>query len=214
MWRIVFVLTFIATTLGGAVVIDRIGVIVGNHVIKSSDIERDLRLTDFLNHEPLSLSSDARRKAAERLIDQQIIRNEIWTGGYARATDAEADALRKQIERDRFAGSATRARAELARYGLDEDQLKAQLLWQLTVLRFIEQKFQPAVSVSDEDLRAYYKEHFAELRRRHPKDSSFSAVQDEIRASVEGDKVNQGFETWLAQARQRNRIEYREGAFQ
>jgi hypothetical protein len=36
--------------LAGAVVIDRIAVIVGKHAIKSSNIGRDLRVTQFLNH--------------------------------------------------------------------------------------------------------------------------------------------------------------------
>ena len=39
------------------VVIDRIAVIVGKSVIKSSDVERNLRLTEFLNQQPLSLSA-------------------------------------------------------------------------------------------------------------------------------------------------------------
>ena len=91
------------TALGGTVVIDRIAVIVGKQVIKSSDVERDLRLTEFLNREPLGLSVAARRKAANRLIDQQLIRIEIASGGYSRAPDSDAEALFRQIERERFA---------------------------------------------------------------------------------------------------------------
>src|SRR5215470_13243834 len=99
MWTAILALSSVVT-LGTSVVVDRIAVIVGKHAIKASDISRDLRLTEFLNREPLDLSAAARRKSAERLIDQQLIRTEIASGHYTRATDAEADALWKQILRE------------------------------------------------------------------------------------------------------------------
>src|ERR1700733_3509225 len=66
----------LSALLSGAVILDRIAVIAGTHVIKASDIDRDTRLTDFLNRAPLDFSADAKREAAERLITQQIIRDE------------------------------------------------------------------------------------------------------------------------------------------
>jgi hypothetical protein len=198
----------------GAVVIDRIAVIVGKHVIKLSDVERDLRLTAFLNRAALDLSPKLKRQAAERLVDQQIIRGELAASGYERATDAQADVLLAEIRRDRFADSAEKMRAALARYGLTTEELQAQLLWQLTVLQFIQQRFQPEVSVSDEDIRAYYDQHVADLRREHPRNSSFETLQPDIRRILEGEAINKDFEDWIAGARQRTQIVYREGAFQ
>lgn len=194
------------------VVVDRIAAIVGKRVIKSSDVDRNVRLTDFLNKQRLDLGEAAKRASRERLIDQEIIRTEIATGAYARASDADAEALRRQLERDRFGGSDARTQAELARYGLTENDLRAQLLWQLTVLRFIDEKFRPGVSVSDDDVHAYYDQHLAELKQQHPKTNSFDALQSEVRSLLEGEAVNRDFENWLAEARKRTRIEYRLGA--
>lgn len=200
--------------LDGAVILDRIAVVVGKEAIKLSDIDRDLRVTEFLNREKVDFSPAARRKAAERLIDQTIIRNEVANGGYVRPSKADVDALLKQIVQDRFGGSTARMREALSQYGLTEDQLRAQLLWQLTVLRFIEQRFRTGVLVTDEDLHAYYNEHYAELRREYPKNSNFEALQSKIRDSLEGERVNQNFVQWIEQARKRNRIEYRQGALE
>jgi hypothetical protein len=197
----------------GAAVIDRVAVIVENHVITLSDVDRDLRLTEFLNREQRDSSSDRRRKAAERLIDQTIIRDEIAKGGYRRATDSDADGLLKQLCRDRFEDSDNRLREALGRYGLTEDQLRAQLLWQLTVIRFIDQRFRPGVLVADEEVHAYYDQHRAELQREYPKDSSFDALESKVRSLLEGGRINKNFMDWLDQSRKRNRIEYREGAF-
>src|ERR1035441_1089260 len=50
-------------TMDATVLVDRIAVIVGKQVIKSSDVERDLRVTAFINRQPIDLNAAARRKA-------------------------------------------------------------------------------------------------------------------------------------------------------
>ena len=180
-----------------AIVIDRIAVIVGKHAVKLSDIDRDLRVTAFLNRQPLVENAAARRKAADRLIDQQIIRDELATGGYSRPADADADAMLRQV----------RGKQALAQYGLTEDELRAYFLWQLTVLRFIEQRFQPGVLVTDDEVRAYYDRH-PEVRK-----ASFAIAAPEIRKTLEGEQVNAQFEAWLDEARKGQRVEFREAAF-
>jgi hypothetical protein len=211
MRRTTLLLAFTSALYSGEVV-DRIAVVVGKHAIKSSDIYRDLRVTEFLNREPVNLNTDARHKAAERLIDQAIIGDEIANGGYARPLDADADAMLKQLRQDRFAGSDVRLREALALYRLTEDQLRAQLLWQLEVLRFIGQRFRPGVLVTDEDIRTYCDRHRTELQREYPQINSFQALEPKIRASLEGERINQNFVEWLNQARKQTRIEYRQGA--
>ena len=198
----------------GAVVLDRIAVVVGKSVIKLSDIDRDLRLTEFLNRQPLNLTAEARKKAAERLIDQQLIRTEIATGSYSRASDGDAEAMVTRLQRDRFGSVAARMSAELERYGLTRAQLRQEFLWQLTVLRFIQQRFQPGVVIADEDIHTYYNAHLAELQRENPKNSSFTALEPKIRDLLTGEDVNKEFETWLTRARQRTTIDYHQEAFQ
>jgi hypothetical protein len=205
---------FLASAPQGAVVIDRMAVIVGRHVIKTSDIVRDLRVTEFLNREPLDLSSEARRKSAERLIDQEIIRQEIVTGGYRRPSEAEGQAYEKQLENDRFHGSAAQMRQALAKYDLTEEQLREELLWQLTVLRFIDQRFRAGVLVTDEEVKSYYEQHLAGLRAQYPNGYSLEELQGKVRSSLEGERINQSFNEWLEQQRKMYRIEYKQEAFE
>ncbi|MES1261151.1 MAG: hypothetical protein ABUS49_05380 [Acidobacteriota bacterium] len=201
-------------SLRAGVVIDRVAVVVGKHVIKASDIDRDLRVTGFLNAEPLAMTAQAKRKAADRLVDQAVIRDEIITGQYRRASDSDARAMFKQLVQDRFGGSEARLRQALTHYGLTGEELTAQLLWQLTVLRFIDQRFQAGVNVTDEEIDAYYKQHSGELRRRWPAASSPEALQPKIRELLAGQQVNEQFEAWLDAARTSSHVEFREGAFQ
>jgi parvulin-like peptidyl-prolyl isomerase len=203
----------LAYQIYGAVVIDRIAVVVGKQAIKLSDIDRDLRLTDFLNNVPLDLSGGAKRKAAERLIDQAVIRAAIAAGGYNRASDADAESMLDQIRRDRYAGSDSRLRQALTRYGLSVDDLRAQLLWQMTVLHFIDERFRPGVVVNDQQVRTYYDQHLAQIRRENPANNSFPAVEQKIRDILAGEEVNKQFEAWLDAARKEQHVDYKTEAF-
>jgi hypothetical protein len=197
---------------GNSVVLDRIAVIVGKRVVKTSDIDVDLRLTAFLNREPVRNDPENKRRSAERLIDQEIIRQEIINGGFRRPSESQAAALESQLTRDRFGGAEGRLRAELARYRLSDSDLREQLLWQLTVLSFIDQRFQSGAVVPDEDVRSYYDQHTADLHRQNPQASSYEALEPQIRKILQGERVNQNFNQWLGQARSRYQIEYKQEA--
>jgi peptidyl-prolyl cis-trans isomerase SurA len=204
----------LAGVLPGAVVLDRMAVVVGNRVIKSSDIDRELRLTEFLNRDEPNLGGDAQHKAAERLIDQAIIKGEIENGAYVPPAPSDADVLLKQLRQDQFQGSDERLQAALSHYGIGEDQLRSHLLWQVTVLRFIDQRFRPGVLVTDEETRSYYDQHLEGLKRAYLQNNTFEVLAPKIRTSLEGERVNQDFVEWLEQERKRTHIEYRQGAFQ
>jgi hypothetical protein len=205
----IFVLPVIVS---GAVVLDRIAVIAGAHVIKTSDIDRDIRLTDFLNRVPLNFSPGAKRDSAERLITQQIIRDEIVSGGYRRPPESEATQLEAELRRDRFSGSEKQLREALQRYGLTEAELREQLLWQITVLQFIDQRFRGGVVVTDSQVRDYYDQRYVELSKQYPKDNSLEALEPKIRTMLEGELINQSFNEWLDQARKSERVEFKQGA--
>jgi peptidyl-prolyl cis-trans isomerase SurA len=214
MTRRSILLLVLAGVAAGGVVIDRIAVVVGKHAIKLSDIERDLRVTQFQNREPLNLSVSNRKKAAERMIDQTIIADEMVSGAYQRPDPHDADALVAQLRTSRFGGSDPRMRQALSQYGLTEEALRKQLLWQLEVLRFIDERFRPGVLVTDDEVKEYYNQHRSELATQNPRSATLEALEPKIRETLEGDRINQSFEQWLTRARQRNRIDYRQEAFQ
>jgi hypothetical protein len=213
--RTLIVMTvFAAAALSGAVILDRVAVVVGSRAIKTSDIERDIRVTAFLNRAAVDLSPAARRQSAERLVDQSVIRDEIATGDYERATDAEAVSLLENIRKDRFGGSEEQLRQELGKYGVTREQLTQALRWQLTVLRFIEERFRPAVLITDEAVKAWYDEHVDELRAQNPKDSSFETLAPKIHEQLASKEVDAQFDAWLAAKKNGDLVTYREEAFQ
>ena len=211
-WRTVLCV-HLAMLAYGAVVLDRVAIIVGRRVVKASDLDRDLRASQFVNGEPLNLSPEAKRKITERMIDQELIRQEIMGGGYSKPTEQEAAAFLQQLKRDRARGSDAQFSAALARYGLTEEQLRQYLWWQLTVLRFIEERFRPGVLVTDEDVKTYYAQNRAQLEKAYPSSSSFEALDPKIREILVGERVNKVFNEWLDQVRRNTRIQTRDAAF-
>jgi parvulin-like peptidyl-prolyl isomerase len=196
-----------------AVVLDRVAVVVGLRAVKTSDIDRDLRASQFLNRQKLDLSDAARKRVAERLAEQELIRQEIRTGRYSQPTSADVDAFLARIRQDRFGGSDEKLRSALAQYGLTPEAFREYLRFQLMVLRFIDERFRPGVLVTDEDVKAYYDEHRAELVRENPKSNTLEALTPKVRDLLTGERVNEAFEEWLNQVRRQTRVQYLPAAF-
>lgn len=206
-------LTFLALApcLVSAVIIDRIAIVVGNSIVKDSDISRDIRVTSFLNGDPLNLGENARKVTASRLIDQIFIRKEIELGDYPVATPQQADQELDRLVQERFKGEAALEEA-LRKYGIVGPDLRSHFLWQLTVLRFIDARFRPAVLVTDDDTENYYKEHATAFKREHPGKSSLEDVRAEINDILSAQQVNKLFFAWLDEQRKETKITYLEAS--
>jgi hypothetical protein len=170
-------------------VVDRVAVVIGKKVITESEVLEELRLTEFLNNQPLDLGPAARRTAAEHLVDQQLIRQEIENSGYAKPAASEADALLRSFRRQRFPTDAE-YQVALEKYGITEEELKQRLLWQATALQFTDLRF----------------------RSQLPEVGPPSA--DRAATETESTSVDQQMDAWLKQARASAKIVFKQEAFQ
>jgi len=197
-----------------AEIIDRIAVSVGNRVITLSQVERQARLTAFLNNAPPDLSPAGLRRTAGLLVEQMLVRRELEAARYPAPTASEADPGLKQVQA-RFPTQAAFEEA-LRRYGLTVQDLRDYLLWQLMFLRFIDVRFRPGVQVTEQEMRDYYEKTVrpAALEAHPGQTPAFDEYRERIEQTLTGQRVDQEFERWLEAARRRTRIEYREGAFQ
>lgn len=201
MWRIV-VFAFCAVA-AEAVVVDRIAVVAGNRAIKDSDVERDIRVVSFLNKERPDFSAAGRKQAAQRLIDQTLIRRDIELARYAEADPKEVEKLFLQV-RARY-GSEEQFQAALRQAGITVAELRSALTWQVTVLRFIEQRFRTAATVSDQEARKYFQQHRSEFQN-----ATYAQARPRIETVLRGNEVNQAFFAWLEQTRTTTNIRYLE----
>ena len=212
--RLVF-LSALLTSSPKAEVIDRIAVALDNQIITWSEVALEIRLSAFLNGDPLDFSTEARRKAAGRLVEQKLIRREIELGRYPEPSKDEVTAMLTQIQAQRFP-VAEDYRKALEKYGVSEADVNAYLLWQLTLLRFIDARFRPGVQVSDEEIRAYFESEQAKGAQAASggKQPRFEDLRDQIRETLTNQRVDQMLNDWLAAARKRAHIVFHEEAFQ
>ncbi len=131
--------------LSSSAILDRVAVVVGNTVITESEVLQQARLEAFLNGASVELGPPVRRAAAERLVEQQLIRAEMRIGAYPEPSAKEIDDMLHNLKKERWAAD-TQYRAALERYGVTEEQLRRQLAWQLAVIRFTDLRFGAVLS--------------------------------------------------------------------
>ena len=92
-----------------------------------------------------------------------------------------------------------------------EIDLRTQFQWQLTILRFVDLRFRPAVLITDDEIDKYYQDHMAALRREYPGKQP-DELRSQVRDILTGEKVNTDFFAWLDDQRKDNHIEYLEAS--
>ena len=197
-------------------IVDRLAVTAGQQAITVSEILHHIRLTAFLNREPVNLSPEAKRQAAERLIEQGLIRREMELSRYALPGIVEVEPLLDELKKDpRLAGDGAFQR-ELARYGISESDLRERLLWQITLLRFVEYRFRPGVQVPEQVVAAYYtRQLLPQWNKQRPGEPAPSLAERRlmIEELLAQKLVDEALDRWLKQSRSQTKIRFLEEAF-
>jgi hypothetical protein len=196
-------------------IIDRIAVSVGNQVITQTELDREMRVAAFLDRVKPNFSPAARRATADRMVEQKLIRRELETSRYPIPAASEVQPVLEKFKKENFADDAA-FQSALASYGITEKDVLAGLLWQRTLLQFIDVRFRPGLDVSDEQIKDYFvKVVEPAARAAHPGEPvSLEDYRDEIDRKLAGERVDKETDTWLKQARQRTEIVYHEEVFQ
>jgi hypothetical protein len=196
-------------------IIDRIAVSVGNRVIASSDVERQIRVSAFLSDAKPDLSAAARRAMAGRMVEQTLIRQEIETGSYPVPGRGEVEP-EFQAFRARLHPNPEELARALAAAGISEADLKTELLWELTLTRFVDSRFLPGVQVTPEEIQKYFDSVVAPMARKaHPDQPvDLEDYRDEIETKLAGERADRDMDRWLKEARGRAAVIFHEEAFQ
>ncbi len=176
--------------VSAASVVDRIALVVGKTVFTQSEVDDEARLSEIESGKPLDLSAVQRKAAAERLVDQQLLRDEMTASGF-QAPQVDGNALLRGFRQEHFSSPALYS-AALTHYGVTEDALKQHLAWQVTLLRFTDQRFKPLIDTDDQAANRV----------------------DGKSAQPVADTVDQEMEAWLKQQRTNTRVVFKTEAFE
>jgi hypothetical protein len=200
-------LLLVLSGLANGDIIDRIAVSVGKYVITTSDLEREIRVTAFLNGVKPEITPAAKRATAGRMVEQALVRTELETSRYPTPPPSEADPILAQLKKQRAANDGDFQRL-LGEYGITEQDVRDELLWQRTLLSFLDVRFRPSVQVSDADIQDY----FDKTVKPGAPGASLDDYRDRIEAALTGQREDQEMSRWLDQAKKRTEIVYHNDA--
>ena len=198
------VLAFASSVVWAADVIDRIVAVVNGHVILQSQWDEDLSYEAFVAHRaPASFTVEQRKAALDRLIDQQLIRQQSLPADFHHATAAEVDRrisdLRKQHSE---AADDAQWRMLLERYGLSETDLREKLAGELEELRTVDAHLRPGVQIDSRSVESYYREKLLpELRAKGAEQVPLADVAPEIKEILAQQRINDLLIGWLRSLR-------------
>jgi hypothetical protein len=196
--------------------IDRVAVTVDRQAITESEIIEHVRAAAFLNGTAPEPTPEKKREAAERLVDLVLIRNEIAVSGYSRPPVEEAVVLFEQLRQERYKESGALERA-LQASGVDAAVIQRFLYEQLTLLRFIDFRFEAGILLSDTEVAKYYESKFVPRWKAGNGEKpvpELNEVREQVEAELADERGDLALEDWLKAARLGHRIVYREEVFQ
>jgi len=193
-----FWLTFIGVSAGE--VLDRVVAKVNDQVLLQSDLEDELRYECFVAHRSLQEATPGDRKAAlDRLIDQELLRQQMRTGEVKPANHEEIEKQLENIKADyQKSVSAPSWDAALVTYHLSEDGVRAHIRMQLDQLRLVDTRLRPSIQIDAADVENYYKQQLLpELVRSGTQQVTLSEASGKIRELLTQRKMNQSLISWL-----------------
>jgi hypothetical protein len=196
-------------------IIDRIAVSVGKRVITTSDLDREIRVIAFLNGDKPDFTPAGKRATAGRMVEQTLVRNELENSRYPIPAPSEVDPVLAQLKQDRFPTEAD-FQSALTAAGISEQDVRDELLWQRTLLSFLDVRFRPSVEMSDQAIQDYFTKIVepAALAEHPGQTISLDDYRDQIEATLTAQQEDKEMSRWLDEAKKRTEIAYRDEAFQ
>ena len=190
-------------------VIDRIIATVNGHIILQSDWDEALCYEALLTKRTLAqIADDDRRAVLDRLIDQELLREQMKSADFAHATDAEVSArvadARKQYPQ---AVSAEAWRSLLGQFHLTEKDLFDHIRQQIDVMRLVDARLRPAVEIDSKSVEAYYRDQFVpKLKQSGASEVPLAEVSGRIRELLTERKVSELLVSWLQTLRSEGQV--------
>ncbi len=192
-----------------AEVIDRIVATVNGRVILQSDWDEALCYEALLTNRTVSqFSDDDRRAVLDRLIDQELLREQMKSADFRHATDTEV-AVRVADARKQYpqAVSDDAWQALLAGYHLTEKDLLAHVQQQIDVMRLVDARLRPAVQIDSKSIEAYYRDQFVpKLKQAGASEVPLAEVSSKIRELLTQEKVSELLISWLQTLRSESQV--------
>jgi len=209
--KLIALLLAVPLSLHAGELLDRIVATVNNHVILQSDWDDEVRFEAFMSgRKPEDVSAEQRKAALDRLIDQDLMREQMRMVELKPATDE----IKKQI--DGLKGEQFREhpgqswKMTLSRYQLTNKIVEEHVAAELEHLQLVDLRFRPSIQVSAADIEKYYREQIvSKLPASDP--LALNDAAPKIKEILIQEKINQLLNSWLEALRSQAQIQVLSG---
>jgi peptidyl-prolyl cis-trans isomerase SurA len=192
-----------------AEVIDRIIATVNGHIILQSDWDEALCYEALLTNRTLAQISDGDRRAVlDRLIDQELLREQMRSADFTHATDAEVAARVAEARKQYPQATSEQAwQSLLGQFQLGEKDLFDHIRQQIDVMRLVDARLRPAVEIDSKSVEAYYRDQFVpKLKQTGASAVPLTEVSAKIRELLTEQKVSELLISWLQTLRSEGQV--------
>jgi peptidyl-prolyl cis-trans isomerase SurA len=194
-----------AAAPGQRVPLDRVVAVVNGDLILESDLETEQQFAAF---QPFSEPGTSRDDLVERLIDRDLILQQLRLQPESAVTDAEVEAQLATLRKGIPACAADRCETDagwakfLADHGVTLEELKQRWKMELEVLRFIDERFRMGIRIQQPEIDAYYQATMVPMyRKQKAAPPAESAVAERIREILLQQRVTSLLDDWLKSLR-------------
>jgi hypothetical protein len=188
-------------------IVDRVVTNINGHVVLQSDWEEEVAFEALANgRAPDSFSVAERNAALERLIDQELLREQVRPSSPA---PSEEVVLRLAEIRKLNPGCETEAgwHGVLQRFGLTETALRRHLDDEIQLMQLVEDRLRPSIQIDQKAVETYYNDRLLpELKQAGTKAKPLTEMYGRIRTLLAEQKMNELLSGWLASLRSGSHI--------
>ena len=188
-------------------IIDRIAASVGNRVITASDLDRQIRVAAFSDGVKPDFSPEHKKATVNAMIEQKLVESELANSRYPMPDPAELVPAIDKFRKEHFKDEAD-YQASLAAYGITEDDFKELLLWQRTLILFIQVRFETGVQLGAGEVEDYFTNTVkpAAEAARPGQIITLEDFRDQIERTLTGRKADAQMDQWLRDVRRRTNV--------
>jgi SurA N-terminal domain len=188
-------------------VVDRVVTKVNGHPILQSDWEQEVAFEAFSNaRDPDSFTAAERNAALDRLIDQELLREQVRPSQPAPADEVAARVAEvRKLQPDCATDEGWRAK--LQRYGLTQSALEKHLGDQIRLMKLVEDRLRPSIQIDQAAVESYYHDRLLpEMTRAGSSATPLTEVFGRIKDLLAEQKMNELLSGWLTSLRSGSHI--------
>jgi len=207
-WLIFATLLLFTVPLHAAEVLDRIVASVNGHVILQSDWDEELEYQCLMSgHEVQTMTAADRTAALDRLVDRELLSEQVSTTESGQTTADEIDKQLQQLKSDYVSNAKISWSAAVASHSFTEIEIRDRIALELNQLKLIDTRLRTLVQIDNSAVEDYYRRNFLpELQRSGAQPIPFPEAAPKIREVLIQQKINEALPSWLQTLRSQAKI--------